>query len=134
MAADRKPYRREAEDKRRQALIEATLALVSEGGARAATVRAIATRAGVTAGLIRHYFQTKEALIVAAYGKGPDRSYIGGCSNGGRHTMVAMSRFADQYDGFLAGAPGLNQTTSTSSTSRPRTVLSKDPGTAVMAS
>ena len=67
MAADRKPYRREAEDKRRQALIEATLALVSEGGARAATVRAIATRAGVTAGLIRHYFQTKEALIVAAY-------------------------------------------------------------------
>ena len=43
-----------------------------------------------------------------AYGKGPDRSYIGGCSNGGRHTMVAAARYADQYDGFLAGAPGFN--------------------------
>ncbi len=67
MAADRRPYRREAEDKRRQALIEATLALVSEGGARAATVRAIAERAGVTAGLIRHYFQSKDQLVAAAY-------------------------------------------------------------------
>ena len=45
-------------------------------------------------------------VIQAAYGKGPDRSYIGGCSNGGRHTMVAASRYADQYDGFLVGDPG----------------------------
>jgi Tannase and feruloyl esterase len=47
-----------------------------------------------------------KALIGVAYGKAPDRSYIGGCSNGGRHTMVAMSRMGDQYDGYLAGAPG----------------------------
>lgn len=47
-----------------------------------------------------------KALIAAAYGKGPDRSYIGGCSNGGRHTMVAAARYGDQYDGFLVGAPG----------------------------
>lgn len=45
-------------------------------------------------------------LIAQAYGKGPDRSYIGGCSNGGRHAMVAASRLGDQYDGYLAGAPG----------------------------
>lgn len=45
-------------------------------------------------------------LISQAYGKGPDRSYIGGCSNGGRHAMVAASRIGEQYDGFLAGAPG----------------------------
>jgi hypothetical protein len=45
-------------------------------------------------------------LIAVAYGKGPDRSYIGGCSNGGRHAMVAASRFGDQYDGYLVGAPG----------------------------
>ena len=44
--------------------------------------------------------------IRVAYGKAPDRSYIGGCSNGGRHTMVAASRYADQYDGFLVGDPG----------------------------
>ena len=47
-------------------------------------------------------------LIKAAYGRGPDRSYIGGCSNGGRHTLVAAARFGDQYDGYLAGAPGMH--------------------------
>jgi pimeloyl-ACP methyl ester carboxylesterase len=47
-------------------------------------------------------------------GKGRDgeedhtTSYIVGSSNGGRHAMVAASRYADQYDGFLAGAPGFN--------------------------
>lgn len=45
-------------------------------------------------------------VIRVAYGKAPDRSYIGGCSNGGRHTLVAASRLADQYDGFLVGDPG----------------------------
>jgi pimeloyl-ACP methyl ester carboxylesterase len=45
-------------------------------------------------------------LIAGAYGKGPERSYIGGCSNGGRHAMVAASRLGDQYDGYLVGAPG----------------------------
>jgi feruloyl esterase len=47
-----------------------------------------------------------KALIAAAYGKRPDRSYFGGCSNGGRHTFVAMTRMAEEYDGYLAGAPG----------------------------
>ncbi len=67
MTQDRKPYRREAEDKRRQSLIDATLALVAEGGAKTATVRAIALRAGVTAGLIRHYFEGKDQLVASAY-------------------------------------------------------------------
>jgi pimeloyl-ACP methyl ester carboxylesterase len=47
-----------------------------------------------------------KGAIQSAYGKGPDRSYIGGCSNGGRHAMVAASRYAEQYDGVLAGNPG----------------------------
>lgn len=46
--------------------------------------------------------------IRRAYGKAPDRSYFGGCSNGGRHAFVAAARYADQYDGILAGAPGYN--------------------------
>jgi feruloyl esterase len=49
-----------------------------------------------------------KALIAAAYGKAPDRSYLVGCSNGGRHAMVGASRYADQYDGILAGNPGFN--------------------------
>ncbi|WP_417600970.1 TetR/AcrR family transcriptional regulator [Pararhodobacter oceanensis] len=52
---------------RRADLIAATLDLIAEGGPQAATVRAIATRAGVTPGLIRHYFATKEDLIAAAH-------------------------------------------------------------------
>ena len=47
-------------------------------------------------------------LITAAYGRAADRSYIGGCSNGGRHTMVAASRYAADYDGFLVGNAGFN--------------------------
>jgi len=49
-----------------------------------------------------------KALIRAAYGKGPDRSYIAGTSNGGRHALVAASRLPDEYDGVLANAPGIN--------------------------
>jgi hypothetical protein len=47
-------------------------------------------------------------LLAAAYGKGPDRSYFGGCSNGGRHALIAAARYAQDYDGILAGAPGYN--------------------------
>lgn len=47
-------------------------------------------------------------LIKTYYGKYPGKSYFGGCSNGGRHTMVAASRYADEYDGFYAGDPGFN--------------------------
>jgi len=47
-----------------------------------------------------------KAAIQTAYGKSPDRSYFGGCSNGGRHTMVAAARMPDQYDGYLVGDPG----------------------------
>jgi TetR/AcrR family transcriptional regulator, transcriptional repressor of bet genes len=63
----RRTYRREPVEKRREALISAAQDLVAEGGSRAATVRAIAARAGVTPGLIRHYFASKEDLSQAAY-------------------------------------------------------------------
>lgn len=49
-----------------------------------------------------------KAIIAAHYGKKPDYSYIAGCSNGGRHTMVAAERMPEQYDGFLVGNPGFN--------------------------
>ena len=49
-----------------------------------------------------------KAIIAAHYGKMPDFSYMAGCSNGGRHTMVAAERMPDNYDGFLVGNPGFN--------------------------
>ena len=64
---ERRSFRREGEERRREALIAAALSLVAEGGPQAATVRAIAERAGVTPGLIRHYFASKEELSRAAY-------------------------------------------------------------------
>jgi TetR/AcrR family transcriptional repressor of bet genes len=62
----RRSFRREGQAVRRGALIEAALALVAEGGAQAATVRAVAQRAGVSPGLIRHYFRSKDDLMHAA--------------------------------------------------------------------
>lgn len=60
-------FRREPAEKRKEALVLATLALIAEGGVRSATVRAIAARAEVTQGLIRHYFASKQDLVMAAY-------------------------------------------------------------------
>lgn len=73
MTGERRKFRREGEERRREALIAAALELVAEGGIAAATVRAIADRAGVTPGLIRHYFQTKEDLTREAYRTVMDR-------------------------------------------------------------
>lgn len=67
MPAERRAYRREGEERRREALIAAAMDIVAESGPAAATVRAIAERAGVTPGLIRHYFSTKDELSRIAY-------------------------------------------------------------------
>ncbi|SEO11959.1 transcriptional regulator, TetR family [Gemmobacter aquatilis] len=67
MAEERRKFRREGEERRRDALISAALELIAEGGPGVATVRAIADRAGVTPGLIRHYFSSKEELTREAY-------------------------------------------------------------------
>lgn len=46
-------------------LRDATIALVAEGGMKAATARAIAERAGVSLGLIRHHFGSLGGLVEA---------------------------------------------------------------------
>ncbi|RYY77137.1 MAG: tannase/feruloyl esterase family alpha/beta hydrolase [Gammaproteobacteria bacterium] len=48
------------------------------------------------------------AIINQFYGKPSAFSYLAGCSNGGRHGMVAASRYGDMFDGILVGAPGFN--------------------------
>jgi TetR/AcrR family transcriptional regulator, transcriptional repressor of bet genes len=63
----RRRFKRESPDQRQSALIKATLDLISDGGPGAATVRTIAEKAGVTQGLIRHYFKSKEELVSTAY-------------------------------------------------------------------
>ncbi|NUJ58057.1 TetR family transcriptional regulator C-terminal domain-containing protein [Halomonas taeanensis] len=55
-------------DARRRSLLEATLDCVAEYGMNGASARRVAERADVTAGLIRHYFGSKDAMVSAAYG------------------------------------------------------------------
>ncbi|WP_311268571.1 transcriptional regulator BetI [Sphingobium sp. WCS2017Hpa-17] len=58
---------REAADVRRQALIEATARCLAEKGVGGTSVRAICARAGVSSGLLTHYFDGVDALILATY-------------------------------------------------------------------
>jgi AcrR family transcriptional regulator len=67
MPPDRKSFRRIGPDQRREAMIAGMLSVIAEEGIAAATIRAVAARAGVTPGLIRHYFDSKDALLSAAY-------------------------------------------------------------------
>jgi feruloyl esterase len=48
--------------------------------------------------------------VAAYYGKGPAYSYWNGCSAGGRQGLQAAQRFPGDFDGIIAGAPGLDWT------------------------
>jgi hypothetical protein len=48
---------------------------------------------------------TAKTLVRRFYGRGPDRAYLLSCSNGGRMGLMEASRFPEDYDGILAGAP-----------------------------
>ncbi|MDH4413344.1 MAG: TetR family transcriptional regulator C-terminal domain-containing protein [Rhizobium sp.] len=63
----RRTFQRAGEAERRKDLIAATLDSISDHGLEGATVRDIAARAGVTGGLIRHYFTGKDEMLQAAY-------------------------------------------------------------------
>jgi len=63
----RAAFTREDADTRRQALIDAAAASLAEAGIGGTSVRAICTRAGVSAGLLRHYFDGVDALIAETY-------------------------------------------------------------------
>jgi feruloyl esterase len=49
--------------------------------------------------------QVAKTAIKAYYGRSPQRSYFGSCSNGGRQALMEAQRFPEDYDGILAGAP-----------------------------
>jgi feruloyl esterase len=49
-----------------------------------------------------------KAIIAAFYGKAPNLSYWNGCSAGGKQAMKEAQRFPDDFDGIIAGSPGLD--------------------------
>lgn len=50
----------------KQALLRATITVVAQGGLRDLTYRAVAAEAGVSHGLVRHHFGTRDALLAEA--------------------------------------------------------------------
>lgn len=60
-------YIRAEPDARRQSLIGAAARVLAERGAAGASVRTICAEAGVSPGLLRHYFDGIDALIAATY-------------------------------------------------------------------
>jgi feruloyl esterase len=49
-------------------------------------------------------------IVAAFYDSGPTFSYWNGCSAGGRQAMKEAQRFPADFDGIIAGAPGLDWT------------------------
>jgi feruloyl esterase len=49
-------------------------------------------------------------VVASYYGAAPARSYWTGCSAGGRQAMKEAQRFPADFDGIVAGAPGLDWT------------------------
>src|SRR5450432_715368 len=66
-AAAKPRYERQLPEQRRQELIDATIECLKRYGHEGLSMRAIATQAGVSLGLINHHFPNKEELIAAAY-------------------------------------------------------------------
>ena len=56
-------------DERRRRIADAVLAVLARGGVEEATVRHVAAEAGVSAGMVQHYFASKDDLMRAALGR-----------------------------------------------------------------
>ena len=74
-----------------------------------------------------------KALINAFYGEAPKFSYFTGCSAGGRQAMVAAQRYPADFDGVVAGSPGLDWTSRALSAVRVNQAFEKEPGAKVPA-
>ncbi len=72
-AGKRRDFDRLAPDVRRAALIEATLACLKREGRDGLAARRIGAEAGISIGLINHYFPSKDDLVAAAYETLADR-------------------------------------------------------------
>ena len=62
---ERLTRRREQAERRREQLLDAAMSVFGSRGVEVASTREVAAAAGVTPGLLYHYFESKEALAVA---------------------------------------------------------------------
>ncbi|MDB5702865.1 MAG: tannase/feruloyl esterase family alpha/beta hydrolase [Sphingomonadales bacterium] len=71
---------------------------------------------------------TVKALATLYYNKAPSYSYVTGCSSGGRASYASAQQFPNDYDGVLAGAPSINQTSFPIGLVYPQLVMIRDLG------
>jgi TetR/AcrR family transcriptional regulator, transcriptional repressor of bet genes len=67
MSSQKPAFSRNDPDQRRQSLIEACARILSQRGGHGTSVRTICAEAGVSPGLLRHYFDGIDALIADTY-------------------------------------------------------------------
>jgi tannase/feruloyl esterase len=67
-------------------------------------------------------------LVSSYYEQAPKYSYWTGCSAGGRQAMMEAQRFPADFDGIVAGAPGLDWTGRAAMATRVAHALLKDEG------
>lgn len=51
-----------------------------------------------------------KTVIKAYYGKEPAKSYFQGCSTGGRMALMEASKYPEDFDGIICGAPAMDYT------------------------
>ena len=71
--------------------------------------------------------ETAKIIIDAFYSRPPIHSYFTGCSAGGRQAMKAAQRFPNDFDGIVAGAPGLDWTGRAAAALRMERHILRDP-------
>jgi len=70
--ASLRKFERQDPDTRRQALVDATLRCLAERGVEQTSIRNICREAGVSVGLVSHYYSGKDALIADVYARVAD--------------------------------------------------------------
>lgn len=96
MTAVRQAFTRESADARRAALIDATAACLAETGLAGTNVRAICKKAGVSPGLLRHYFAGIDDLVAATYQATSDRMdrvFANAVAAAGRDARARLSAY-----------------------------------------
>jgi AcrR family transcriptional regulator len=86
-------------DERREAIIDATLRVMTRKGMAATTVRDVAEEMGTSSGLIHHYVSSMDELLAAAFERaaGQDLAATRESMSAGRGAVERLGRFFDGY-------------------------------------
>ena len=76
---------------------------------------------------------TAKTIVASHYDAAPRFSYFNGCSAGGRQAMKAAQRFPADFDGIIAGAPGLDWTSRAARAVQVAQVLEKNESARLLA-